>query len=183
MAELVRPGFNPWVGKIPWRREWLPTPFSSVQSLSRPQELQHARPPCPSPTPGVHPNSCALSQWCHPTISCSTVPFFCLQSFPESGSFPLSCFFASGGQSIGASSSAAVFPMNIQGWFDFLQSKELSRVFSSTTVWKYWSYPILIYPMLTNIGMLNFLNFIHILREIFFHFTMWRTLYNFPPTR
>ena len=77
--------------------------------------LQHARLPCPSPTPGVYSNSCPLSQWCHPTISSSVVPFSsCLQSFPASGSFPMSQFFASGGQSTGA--SASVLPMNIQDW-------------------------------------------------------------------
>ena len=84
----------------------------------QPHELQHARPPCPSPTPGVHPNPCPLSQWCHPTISSSVVPFSpCLQSFQASGSFPMSQFFASGGQSIRASVSASVLPMNIRDWF------------------------------------------------------------------
>ena len=78
--------------------------------------LQHARPPCPSPTPGVHPNP--LSQWCHPTISSSVVPFSsCLHSFPASGSFQMSQFFASGGQCIGVSASSSVLPMNIQDWF------------------------------------------------------------------
>ena len=99
----------------------------------RPHELQHARLPCPSPTPRVYPNSCPLSQWCHPTISSSVVLFsFCLKSFPASGSFPASQFFASDGQSIGVSASASVFPMNIQDWFPLgltgfisLQSKEL----------------------------------------------------------
>ena len=80
--------------------------------------LQHARPPCPSPTPRLYSNSCPLSQWCHPTISSSVVPFSsCLQSFPVSGSFQMSQFFASGGQSIGVSASASVLPMNIQDWF------------------------------------------------------------------
>ena len=80
--------------------------------------MQHARPPCPSPTPGVYPNSCPLSQWCHPTTSSSVIPFsLCPQSFPASGSFPVSQLFALGGQSIGASASASVLPMNIQGWF------------------------------------------------------------------
>ena len=96
--------------------------FSSVQSLRRvslrPLGLQHARPPCPSPTPGVYSNSCPSSRWCHPTISSSVVPFSsCLQSFPASESFPMSQFFASGGQSIGVSASASVLPMNIQDWF------------------------------------------------------------------
>ena len=81
-------------------------------------ELQHARPACPSPTPGTYPNSCPLSRWYHPTISSSAVPFsFCLQSFPTSGSFQMSQLFTSGGQSIGNSASALVLPMNIQDWF------------------------------------------------------------------
>ena len=104
----------------------------SVMSDSlQPHALQHARPPCPSPTPGVYSNSSPLSRWCHPTISSSVVPFSsCLQSFPASGSFPMSQFFASVGQSIGASPSASVLPMNIQVWFPLgltdliLQSKD-----------------------------------------------------------
>ena len=84
----------------------------------RPHEPQHTRPPCPSPTPGVYSNSCPLSRWCHPTISSSVVPFSSrLQSFPASGSFQMSQLFTSGGQSIGASASASVFPINIQDWF------------------------------------------------------------------
>ena len=80
--------------------------------------LQHARPPCPSPSPGTCSNSCPSSWWCHPTISSSVIPFSShLQSFPESGSFPMSQFFTSGGQSIGVSASASVLPMNIQDWF------------------------------------------------------------------
>ena len=109
-----------------------------------PHGLQHARPPCPSPTPGTPSNSCSLSQWCHPTISSSVIPFSCLQSFPASGSFQMSQFFASGGQSIGVSVSASVLPMNIQDWFPLgltglisFQSKGLSRVFSYTTVQKH----------------------------------------------
>ena len=106
---------------------------------------QHARPPCSSPTSGACSNSCPSSQWCHPTISSSVIPFpSCLQSFPQSGSFPMSRFFMSGGQSIGLSASASVLPMNIQDWFPLgltglisLQSKELSRVFSNTTVQKH----------------------------------------------
>ena len=115
----------------------------SVMSDSlQPHELQHTRPPCSSPTPRVDPNSCPLSQWCHPTISSSVVPFFCLQSSPASGSFLR--LFISGGQSIGASATASVLPMNIQDWFPLrwtgwisLQSKGLSRVFSNTTVQKH----------------------------------------------
>ena len=96
--------------------------FNSIQSLSRvrlfpPHGLQHSRPPCPSPTPRVYPNSCPLSQWCHPTTSSSIVSFSsCLQSFPASGSFPVSQFFASGGQSTGVSASTSVLPMNPQDW-------------------------------------------------------------------
>ena len=108
-----------------------------------PSGLQHARPPCPSPTPGACSNSCPLNRWCHPTISFSVVPFSsCFQSFPASGSFPMSQFFASSGQNIGVSASA--FPMNIQDWFPLgltgwisLQSRGLSRVFSNTTVQKH----------------------------------------------
>ena len=106
---------------------------------------QHARPPCPSPTPRVHLNPCPLSRWCHPTISSSVVPFSsCPQSFPASGSFPVSQLFASGGQSIGVSASTSVLPMNTQDWSPLgwtgwisLQSKGLSRVFSNTTVQKH----------------------------------------------
>ena len=121
-------------------------PRRSVMSDSlQPHELQHARPPCPSPTPGVYSNLCPLSQWCHPTISSSVLPFSsCLQSFPASQSFPRSQFFASGGKRIGVSASASVLPMNIQDWFPLgwtgwisLQSKGLSRVFSNTTVQKH----------------------------------------------
>ena len=86
----------------------------------QPHGLQHARPPCPSPTPRVYSNSYPLSQWCHPTISFSVIPFSsCLQSFPASGSFQISQLFTSGGQSIGISALASVLPMNIQGWFLF----------------------------------------------------------------
>ena len=121
--------------------------FSSIQSLSRVRlfGLQHSRLPCPSSTSGVNSNSCPLSQWCHPTISSSVVPFSsCLQSFPASGSFQMSQFFTSGGQKIRTSASVSVLPMNIQEWFPLgltgwisLQSKGLSRVFSNTTVQKH----------------------------------------------
>ena len=88
---------------------------SVVSNSLRPHELQDARPPCPSPTPGVHPNPCPLSQWCHPTISSSVIPFSsCSQSFPALGSFPMSQLFTSGGQSIGVSASVSVLPMNTQ---------------------------------------------------------------------
>ena len=105
----------------------------------RPHESQHARPPCPLPTPRVYTNSCPLISWCHPTISTSVVPFSCRQSSPASGSFPRSQFFASGSQRIGVSASASVLPKNTQGWSPLgwtgsitLQSKGLSRVFSNT---------------------------------------------------
>ena len=116
----------------------------SVMSDSlRPHELQHARPPCPSPTPGVYSKSCPSSQWCHPAISSSVFPFFsCPQSLPESGSFPMSQLLAWSGQSIGV--SASVLPMNTQDWpplgwtgWISLQSKGLSKVFSNTTVRKH----------------------------------------------
>ena len=110
-----------------------------------PHGLQHARLPCPSPIPGVYSNSCPLSQWCHPTISSSVISFSSrLQSFPASGSFKISQFFALGNLSIGVSASASVLPMNIQDWFPLgwtgwisLQSKGLSKVFSNTTVQKH----------------------------------------------
>ena len=119
---------------------------SSVVSNSlRPHGLQHTRPPCPSPTPGAYSDSCPLSWWCHPTISSFVIPYSShLQSFLASGSFQMSQFFVSGGQSIGASASASVLPMNIQDWFPLgwtgwisLQSKGLSRVFSNTMVQKH----------------------------------------------
>ena len=118
----------------------------SVMSNSLwPHEPQHARSPCPSPVPRVNPNPCPVSRWCHPTISSSVVPFSSgPQSFPASGSFQMSQLFAWGGQSIGVSASASVYPMNIQEWFPLgwtgwisLQSKGLSRVFSNTTVQKH----------------------------------------------
>ena len=126
--------------------------FSSVQFSQsvmfdslRPHRLQYAKPPCPSPTPGVYSNSSPLSRWCHPTISSSVIPFSShLQSFPASGSFPMSQFLPSGGQSVGVSASASVLPVNIQDWFLLgwtgwisLQSKGLPTVFSNTTVQKH----------------------------------------------
>ena len=118
----------------------------SVMSYSLwPNGPQHTRPPCPSLTPRVYPNSCPLSQWCHTTISSSVIPFSsCPPSFPASGSFQMSQLFASGGQSIGVSASTSVLPMNTQDWSPLgwtcwisLQSKGLSRVFSNTTVQKH----------------------------------------------
>ena len=126
--------------------------FSSVQfsrsvvsTSLRPHEPQHARSPCPSPTPRVYPNSCLLSPWCHPTISSTVVPFSsCLQSLPASGSFPMSQLFPSGGQSIGVSASTSVLQINTQDWSPLgwtgwisLQSNGLSRLFSNTTVQKH----------------------------------------------
>ena len=123
--------------------------FSSVQfsrsvvsDSLQPHELQHTRPPCPSPTPGAHPNPCPLSRWCHPTILSSVIPFSsCPQSFPVSWSFPMSQLITSGGQSIVVSASTSVLPVNTQDWSPLgwtgwisLQSKGLSRVFSNTTV-------------------------------------------------
>ena len=118
---------------------------SGMSDSSWPYRLQHARPPCPSPTPGAYSNLCPLSQWCQPTISSSVVPFSSrLQSFPASTSFQMRQFFASGGQNIEVSASASVLPMNIQNWFPsgwtgwiFLMPKGLSRVFSNTTVQKH----------------------------------------------
>ena len=115
---------------------------TQYRATLRSHGLQHARLPCPSPSPRACSNSCPSSQWCHPTISSSVIPFSsCLQSFPVSGSFPISQLFASGGQSTGALASAPVLPMNIQDWFPLaltgfisLQSKGFSRVLSNTTV-------------------------------------------------
>ena len=121
--------------------------FSIVSDSLWPHELLQARPPCPSPTPGVHPNPCPLSRWCHSTISSSIVPFSsCPQSFSASRSFPMIQLFASGGQSIRVSASISVLPMNTQDWspsgwtgWISLQSKGLSRVFPNTTVQKHHS--------------------------------------------
>ena len=118
---------------------------SVVSNSLRPRESQQTRPPCPSAAPRVHPNPCPLSWWCHPTISSSVIPFSsCLQSFPASGSFLMSQFFTSGGQSIGASASASVLPMYMQDWSPLgltgwisLQSKGLSRICSNITVQKH----------------------------------------------
>ena len=121
-----------WVSQVQFSRLVVSNPL-------QPHGLQHARPPCPSPTTRVYSNSCPLSSWCHPTISSSVVPFSShLQYFPAWGSFQMSQFFESGGQNIGVSASASVLPMNIQDWFPLrwtgwipLQSKGLSRVLSN----------------------------------------------------
>ena len=151
---------------LPWQVDYLPLShrgfpelnhgtiitFSSVQfscsvmsNSLQPHESQHTRPPCPSPTPRVYPNSCPSSLWCHPAISSSVVPFSPFpQSLPASGSFPMSQLFAWGGQSIGVSAPASVLPMNTQDWSPLgwtgwisLWSKGLSRVFSNTIVQKH----------------------------------------------
>ena len=130
--------------KCAWSQDSVQFSHSAVFDSLQPHGLQHASLPCPSPTLEACLNSCPLSQWCHPTISSSVIPFSCLQPFPASGSFLMSQFFTSGGQSIGVSASASVLPMNTQDWFPLgwtglisLQSKWLSRVFSNTTVLKH----------------------------------------------
>ena len=138
-------------GNIFVRYTW-DTHFSSVQfshsvmsDSLQPHESQHARLPCPSPTPGVYSNSCPSSLWCHPTISSSVVPFSsCAQSLQASGTFPMNQLFSWGGQCIGVSAPASVLPMNTQDWSPLgwtgwisLQFKGLSRVFSNTTVQKH----------------------------------------------
>ena len=121
-------------------KSWHPVPsvqlsHSVMSNSMQPHGLQHARLPCPSPTPGACSNSCPSSRWCHPTISSSVVPFSsCLQSFPASGSFPMNQFFTSGGQCIGVSASTSVLPVNIQDWFPVGWTglpKGLSILFSS----------------------------------------------------
>ena len=136
----------------PWRcssaEKWMNSVQFSCSVVSDslwPHESQHARPPCPSPTPRVHSNSCPLSKWCHPAISSSFVPFSsCPQSLPASESFPMSQLFTWGGQSTRVSALASVLPMNTQDWSPLgwtgwisLQSKGLTRVFSNTTVQKH----------------------------------------------
>ena len=136
-----------WDTQEAWSNKSVQFSHSVVSDSLWAHGLQHARPLCSSPTPRVYSNSCPLSQWCHPTISSSVIPFSsCLQSFPASGSFPMGQFFSSGGQSIGVSASATVLPMNTQGCFPLgltglisLQSKGLSRFFSNTTVQKHQS--------------------------------------------
>ena len=138
LQEKLHKSISEWVSSVQFCR-------SVVSDSLRPHEPQHARPPCPSPTPGVHTNPCPSSRWCHPTISSSVVPFSsCPQFFPASGYFPMSQLFALGGQSIVVSASTSVLPMNTHDWSPWgwtgwisLQSKGLSRVFSNTTVQKH----------------------------------------------
>ena len=132
--------FSPCEKQPLWQKLLLLFNHSVVSNALWPHGLQHARLPCPSPTPRVCSNSCPLSQWSHPTILSSVFLSSCLQSFPPSGSFPMSRLFAWGGQSTGTTPSASVLPMNIQGWFPIgwtglisLQARGLSRVFSSTS--------------------------------------------------
>ena len=142
-------GFRGWWWK---KHHWFPSvefSHSIVSNSLQPHELQHTRPPCPSPTVGVPPNPCLLSRWCHPTNSSSVVRFSHLQSFPASGSFQMSQLFPSGGQNIRVSVSTSVLPMNTQDWSPLgwtgwisLQSKGLSRVFSNTTVQKHQFFSI-----------------------------------------
>ena len=130
--------------------------FTSVQSLSRVQlfvtPLPHTRLPCPSPNPRTYSNSCPLSRWCHLTISSSVIPFSsCLQSFPASGSFPVSQFFTSGEQSIGVSASASVLPMNVQDWFplgwtEYLLYKESRTLQMNSWFFTFW-YICLLFPL------------------------------------
>ena len=146
MAKTERALILPKETSLDRERQFSSLQFShSVVSNSlQPHGQQHTRLPFPLPTPGVYPNSCPLSWWCHPTISYSVIPFSCLQSCPASGSFPVTQFFKSGGQSIGVSASASVLPMNIQDWVPLgltdltsLQFKGVSGVFSNTTVQKH----------------------------------------------
>ena len=151
LREIVQEGnptrCSPWDQKD-WGTTYQLSQFTSVTQsclILRPHGLQHARPPCPSPTPRACSNSLPLSRCCHPTIPSSVIPFSsCFQSFLASGSFPISQFFTSGGQSIGVSASASVLSVNIQDWFPLgltgrisLQSKAPSRVFSNITVKKH----------------------------------------------
>ena len=156
---------KPFCHEVSWQAESR-VPLSSVQILFfshsvvsdslRPHGRQHARLPCPSPSPRVCSNSCPLTQWCHPIIPFSVAPFFsCPQSFPVSGYLTLSRLSTSGGQSLGASASASVLPVNIQGWFPSgwtglisLLSKGLSRAFPNTTIWKHQFFGISSQPSL-----------------------------------
>ena len=138
--------------------------FSSIAQLCltlRLYEPQHARPPCPSPTPGVHPNPCPLSRWCHPTISSSVIPFSsCLQSFPASGSFQMSQLFASGGQSVGVSASTSVLPVNTQDW--------------SPLGWTGWNWSISLYKFKMHNMLIRYIlqnDYYHNISYYFYHIT------------
>ena len=149
-----------------------------VSKSLRPHELKHARPPCPSPSPSVCLHSCSLHQWCHPAISSSDVLFsFCPESFPASGTFPVSCLFTSDDQNTEASASVSVLPVNIQGWSPLrltglisLLSTGLSRVFSSTTVWRHQCFDS---PALTTVcdhweyHSLDYMNFVGRVMSLF----------------
>ena len=156
---LLQATVFPYIYTISWNHFQVKISVCSVQSSHsvmsnslRPHELQHTRPPCPSPTPRVHSNSRPLSQWSHPAISPSVIPFSsCPQSLPPSKSFPMIQLFTWGGQSSGVSALASFLPKNTQGWSPLewtgwisLQSKGLSRVFSNTTVQKYQFFGILL---------------------------------------
>ena len=173
---------------------------SSLQSFSHVglfalHGLQHTRLLRPSPAPRTYSNSCPLSRWCHPTISSSVVPFSsCLQSFPASGSLQMSQFFASGGQSIGVSSSASVLPMNIQDWFPLrltgwisLQSQGLLRVFSNTTVQKHQFFSThftvqLSHPYITTGKTIVLTRWVFAGKVMLLHFnTLSRLVVTFPP--
>ena len=141
----IRKEFTQCEFLFPWRDSSVQFSCSVVSDSLRPHELQHARPPCPSSTPGVHSDSRPLSWWCHPSISSSVIPFSsCPQSLPASDSFPMNQLFTWGGQSTGVSALASFPPKKSQGWspsewtgWISLQSKWLSRVFSNTTVQKH----------------------------------------------
>ena len=159
---------------------------SVVSNSLWPHGLLHARPPCPQLTPRVYSNSCPLSQWCHPTISSSVVPFSsCLQSFPASGSFQMRQFFESGDQSTGASASTSVLPMNIQDWLPLgltglisLMSKGLSRVFSNTTVQRHQFFGTQLF-LWSNSHIHTWLlekDYVALTRQSFYHYTChWLT--------
>ena len=153
-GNLLNPGIEPTSLASPaligefftsWATSSVQFSCSVVSDSLQPHEPQHARPPCPSPTPGVYSNPCSLSQWCHPTISSSVIPFSsCPQSLPASRYFPMSQLFSWGGQSIGVSASTSVLPMNTQDWSPLgwtgwisLYPRRLSRVFSNTTAQKH----------------------------------------------
>ena len=145
-----------WMGEE-FREESVQFSCSVMSDSLRPYGLQNTRLPCPSPTPEACSNSCASSQWCHPTMSSSVIPFSsCLQSFPPSGSFPMSQFFASGGQSIGVSASVSVLPMNIQDQFPLGLTTLIGREWIHVYVWlspfaSTWNYHNIVNLLYSNI--------------------------------